>query len=105
MAGLTGRQLMLTLPVIGSLLVLCGLVYMAGVAIQRGRLSNAHSKKGGTPTLEPRHRTLAFLGPKANWPALLLIAIGAMLLIVPALLGEPSDVAAPAGSEGGEAAQ
>jgi hypothetical protein len=90
---------MLTLPVIGGLLVLCGLVYMAGVAIFRGRLSDAHLKQGGTPTLEPRRRTLAFLGPKANWPALLMIVIGALLLIGPALLGDPSDVAAPAASE------
>ena len=96
---------MLTLPVIGSLLVLCGLVYMAGIAIYRGRLSDARLKQGGTPTLEPRHRSLAFLGPKANWPALLLIAIGAMLLIAPALLGEPSEVAAPAESEESEAAR
>ena len=96
---------MLTLPVIGSLLVLCGLVYMAGVAIYRGRLSDARLKQGGTPTLEPRHRSLAFLGPKANWPALLLIAIGALLLIAPALLGEPGHVDSPPGSEGGEAAE
>jgi hypothetical protein len=90
---------MLTLPVIGGLLVVCGLVYMAGVAIYRGRLSDARLKRNGTPTLEPRHPTLAFLGPKANWPALLLIVIGALLLIVPALVGTPSDVAAPGASE------
>jgi hypothetical protein len=35
------------------------------------------------PTLEPRHRGLRFLGLKANWPGLLLVAIGAIMLLLP----------------------
>ena len=90
---------------IGGLLVLCGLLYMAGSAIRHGRLSDARLKQGRTPTLEPQRRTLAFLGPKANWPGLLLIVLGAVLLIAPTLLGGPGHVDGPAGIDGGGTTQ
>ena len=32
-------------------------------------------------TLEPRHRGLGFLGWRANWPGILLMALGAILLL------------------------
>ena len=37
-------------------------------------------------TLEPRHRGVGFLGLGANWPGLLMMAVGALLLLVPTLL-------------------
>ena len=75
---------MLTSPLIGALLILTGIVYMAGTAIYRGRMSDPHiDPVEDAPTLEPRHRGLRFLGLKANWPGLLLVAIGAIMLLVP----------------------
>jgi hypothetical protein len=75
---------MLPIPLIGALFILCGVVYMAGAAIYRGRMSDPHLNPGdASPTLEPRHRGLRFLGLKANWPGLLLLAIGAILLLLP----------------------
>jgi len=75
---------MLTIPLIGALLVLSGIVYMAGAAIYRGRMSDPHvDPSDDAPTLEPRHRGLRFLGLKANWPGLLLVAIGAIMLLLP----------------------
>jgi hypothetical protein len=80
---------MLTIRLIGALLILCGVVFMAGAAVYRGRMSDPHPNPHDTaaPTLEPRHRGLGFLGLKANWPGLLMIVIGGlMLLVVPLLL-------------------
>ena len=75
---------MLTSPLIGALLILTGIVYMAGTAIYRGRMSDPHiDPVEDAPTLEPRHRGLRFLGLKANWPGLLLVAIGAIMLLLP----------------------
>lgn len=63
----------------------CGLLYMAGAAIYRGRLTESHSSPRGPAglTLEPRHRGQRFLGLKANWPGLLIAAIGALMLLFP----------------------
>lgn len=33
------------------------------------------------PTLEPRRRGLGFLGVSQNWPGLLMMAVGAVLLL------------------------
>ena len=79
---------MVTTTLIGALLVTCGVLYMAGAAIFRGRMSEPHPfpRELGGPTLEPRHRGLG-LGLKANWPGLLLVAIGALLLLVPLVTG------------------
>ena len=66
---------------IGALLVLFGVLYMAYEAIWRGRLSGA-SRRDATverTTLEPKGRSAAF-DPRANWPGLALIALGAILI-------------------------
>lgn len=70
---------------VGALLVTCGLLYMAGAAIYRGRLTESHSspREPAGLTLEPRHRGLRFLGLKANWPGLLIAAIGTLMLLFP----------------------
>ena len=75
---------MLTVRLIGALLILTGIVYMAGAAIYRGRMSDPHiDPVEDAPTLEPRHRGMRFLGLKANWPGLLLVAVGAIMLLLP----------------------
>lgn len=75
---------MVTTTLVGALLVTCGLLYMAGVAIYRGRMTDPNSspREQGL-TLEPRHRGLRFLGLRANWPGLLIAAIGALMLLFP----------------------
>jgi len=78
---------MLTFPLIGALLIVCGVVYMARAAIYRGRMSDPHFNPNDTGrTLEPRHRGLRFLGLGANWPGLLIIAIGGLMLLLPLLM-------------------
>lgn len=71
--------------VLGALLVIGGVVYMARAAIFRDRMSDPRPNANDTapPTLEPRHRGLGFLGLKANWPGLLMIALGFILLLAP----------------------
>ncbi|MER8623105.1 MULTISPECIES: hypothetical protein [unclassified Mesorhizobium] len=77
---------------IGALLIVAGIVYMALAVLNRGRLSNPTpfpARPGGPtpnlatpgPTLEPRHRGLGFLGLSQNWPGLLMIGIGVVLLL------------------------
>lgn len=61
---------------LGALLVLGGLLYMVRAAIWRGSLS-----RPAGDTLEPTRRGLGFLGVGANWPGILLMAIGALLLV------------------------
>ncbi|MDW6026046.1 hypothetical protein SAZ10_30235 [Mesorhizobium sp. BAC0120] len=69
---------------IGALLVVCGILVMARKAIFRDELSEPHASpdEPGGVTLEPERRGLRFLGLRANWPGVALIAIGAVLLFV-----------------------
>jgi hypothetical protein len=78
---------MLTTALLGALFVVCGLLYMAGVAIYRGRLTEPHAspRDPAGPTLEPRSGGVGFLGLKHNWPGFLLAIIGALLLLWPLL--------------------
>ena len=73
---------MTTSALIGALLIFAGVVYMAIAAIRRGRMSDPHHNAGDTTdrTLEPR-QGLGFLGLGANWPGLLLMALGALVLL------------------------
>lgn len=73
---------------VGALLLLCGVVYLAAAAIGRGRLSDPRPNPNDTarPTLEPRQRGLGFLGIRTTWPGHLLILVGALLLLLPLLL-------------------
>jgi hypothetical protein len=69
---------------LGALLVLGGVVFMMTQPIWRGRLSDAtKGTSSGSPrdTLEPRRPGAGFT-LKANWPGLLFIAIGSVLLLV-----------------------
>jgi hypothetical protein len=61
---------------LGALLVLGGVLYMAGATIWRGSLS-----RPARDTLEPPRRGVGFLGLGTNWPGILLMAIGAVLLV------------------------
>jgi len=66
---------------LGALLVIYGIVYTARSAIWRGPLSGRDSSRPVRGTLEPPHRGLGFLGVGTNWPGLLMLAIGAVLLV------------------------
>ena len=66
---------------LGALLVLGGLLYMARTAIWRGPLSGRDSSRPVRGTLEPPRRGLGFLGVGTNWPGILMLAIGAVLLV------------------------
>jgi hypothetical protein len=79
--------MMATTAVIGALLVVCGLLYMTGTAIFRGRMSDPHASARDPLglTLEPRRSGLRVLELKANWPGLLLVAIGVLMLLFPLL--------------------
>jgi hypothetical protein len=74
---------MFTIELLGALLLLAGLVYMARAAILRGRMSDpaTNPNDAGKRTLEPRHRGLGFLGWRANWPGLAMAAVGGVLLV------------------------
>jgi hypothetical protein len=62
---------------LGALLVLGGILYMARATIWRGSLSRPTGY-----TLEPTRRGVGFLGVGANWPGIVLMAIGAVLLVL-----------------------
>jgi len=66
---------------LGALLVLGGLLYIVRATIWRGPLSGRDSSQPVRDTLEPPRRGLGFLGIGANWPGILLMAIGAVLLV------------------------
>jgi len=66
---------------LGALLVLGGLLYMARTAIWRGPLSGRDSSRPVRGTLEPPRRGLGFSGVGTNWPGILMLAIGAVLLV------------------------
>ncbi|MGK9170789.1 hypothetical protein KXR53_31120 [Inquilinus limosus] len=66
------------LPLIGALLVIAGVVYSAFQGIWIGRFNR-----------EKRSFSLWGFGLRANWPALVLIALGAILLLAPTALPPP----------------
>jgi hypothetical protein len=68
---------------LGALLVVIGLVALAGPPIWRGRLSGKRSRAATVAdnTLEPRQPGAGF-GLKTNWAGLALVALGAVLLLV-----------------------
>jgi hypothetical protein len=66
---------------LGALLVIGGLLYMIRATIWRGPLSGRDSSRPVRGTLEPPRRGLGFLGVGPNWPGILLMAIGAVLLV------------------------
>ena len=80
----------MTLVMIGAMLVLAGVVFMAAQPIWRGRLSsvkrpgdgvaNGPGPQGASDTLEPRRPSKGF-GLSWNWPGLAMIAAGAVLLL------------------------
>jgi hypothetical protein len=57
------------------------ILYMARAAIWRGPLSGPDSSQPVRDTLEPPRRGVRFLGLGTNWPGILLMAIGAVLLV------------------------
>jgi hypothetical protein len=61
---------------LGALLVFGGILYIVRATIWRGSLS-----RPAGDTLEPTRRGVGFLGIGANWPGILLMAIGAVLLV------------------------
>jgi hypothetical protein len=68
---------------LGALFVLAGMLYMAAQPIWRGRLSAARRTSAASvpnATLEPRRPGTGF-GLKANWPGLVLIVVGGILLL------------------------
>lgn len=64
---------------IGAALIIGGLLFLFSPALGR-RLSDPHQMPQGGSTLEPRRQGLRFLGISRNWPALAVIALGALLL-------------------------
>ena len=66
---------------LGALLALGGILYMARSAIWRGPLSGPESSRPVRETLEPPRRSMRFLGLGTNWPGILLMAVGAVLLV------------------------
>ena len=65
---------------IGALLILGGVMYMAGQAIWRGPLSSRRRLPVVGATLEPQNRGLRIFGIARNWPGLALITLGIVLL-------------------------
>ncbi len=67
---------------LGALFVLGGLLFMVAQPIWRGRLSDAKRTSPGVPrdTLEPRRPGAGFT-LKANWPGLVFIVLGGILLL------------------------
>jgi hypothetical protein len=76
----------MSIVLLGALLMLAGIVFIAAREIYAGRLSSAKQGAGGAPpSLEPR-RQGSLLSPGKNWPGYILIVLGALLL----LFGGPS---------------
>ena len=66
---------------VGAMLILVGVVYMAIKVIFRGPASEPHSTPTAGRTLEPRRSGILAFGLGTNWPGLVLIALGAILML------------------------
>jgi hypothetical protein len=71
----------------GAALFVCGLLFMAAQPVWRGRLSGRPSRSAvaADGTLEPRRPGAGF-GLRTNWPGLVLIALGAILMLAGAIV-------------------
>jgi hypothetical protein len=69
---------------LGALLVVAGLVLMAGQSIFRGRMSGQGrtSATASAGTLEPPQRGVRFLGITMNWPSMAVIGAGVLLMLI-----------------------
>jgi hypothetical protein len=76
-----GPTMFARIGVMRALNRLGGILYMARTAIWRGPLSGPGSSRPVRDTLEPPLRSVRFLGLGTNWPGILLMAIGAVLLV------------------------
>ncbi|PDS78341.1 hypothetical protein [Rhizobium sp. L43] len=65
----------------GAALIIGGLLFLFSSVLGR-KPSNPHQLPQGGTTLEPQRQGLRFLGLSKNWPALAVIAVGALLLAV-----------------------
>jgi len=65
---------------LGALLIFGGLLYMLRATIWRGPLSGRESSRPVRGTLEPPRRGLGFLGIGSNWPGIVLMAAGVVLM-------------------------
>jgi hypothetical protein len=72
----------MTLIWLGALLIICGVVYTAAQPILQGRLSRVRPVTPARPgnTLEPERPAKGF-GLSSNWPGLLMIGLGTILLL------------------------
>lgn len=72
------------LTILGALLVIGGLVYIAGQALWRGRLSGPRPPRHSPPadTLEPPARGVRFLGLTNHWPGIAAMLLGFALLFI-----------------------
>lgn len=72
----------MTIIWLGALLIICGVVYMAAQPILQGRLSRLRRVSPTRPgnTLEPERPAKGF-SLSSNWPGLLMIALGTILLL------------------------
>ena len=65
---------------LGALLIFGGLLYIVRATIWRGPLSGRDSSRQVRGTLETPGRGLGFLGIASNWPGIVLMAAGAVLM-------------------------
>ncbi|MBX4865763.1 MULTISPECIES: hypothetical protein [Rhizobium] len=65
---------------IGAALIIGGLVFLFRPTLRR-KPSDPHLMPQGGATLEPRRQGLRFLSLARNWPALVVIAVGAVFLV------------------------
>jgi hypothetical protein len=73
---------------LGVLLIFIGVLLMARTAITARRLSDPPRSQHGADdtTLEPPRQGLRFLGIGQNWPAAVLFALGAILIVIGAVI-------------------
>src|SRR3954466_4359637 len=76
---------------LGALCIVGGVLLLSIPPIWRGRLSGRRSRSAGVAdgTLEPRRPGAGF-GLKTSWPGFALIAVGALLMLVGAMIQNPS---------------
>lgn len=76
----------MTLILLGALLIIAGVVYTAIQPMMKGRLSRVRPVTPARPgnTLEPQVPARGF-GLGSNWPGLLMIGIGTVLLLAYAI--------------------
>ena len=83
-ASILRSEVKMFLNFAGAMLILAGIIFSFAQPLWRGQLSRGQSRESQNGTLEPRRPAIG-LDWRTNWPGLIMIVLGTLILLVQAV--------------------